>query len=418
MRASSFVIAGSLALSAGCSFPAPSEQFRCAAVEDCDDGRVCEQGFCVTPGDGVDAGADPKFDCASWTPAPAHFAPCEIDAPKGPLLLETAGVYTFDTDTGMLANPAGERTTFGNTIVPTGLVLSVDRFFVGAGSTLNVVGAKPLIVAAWGDIDVRGTIDASSQTAAALARTGAGANPVACASRAAAPGRSLDDGAGGGGGGAFQGAGGRGGNGNGNNSGNGGAGGLVAPTPPLLAGGCAGADGGDGVAANSRGRGGAGGGAFQLSALGAITVAGSLRAGGAGGTGGTVHNAGGGGGGSGGMIGLEGASVTFVASAIVAANGGGGGEGGEDNDNNGQTLPGANGTAGALGTAPAAGGTGTGQSGDGGGGSGNAILTGSAGQPDDTFAGGGGGGAAGFVVVKSGAAFAPNGAVSPPATVL
>ena len=78
--------------------------------------------------------------------------------------------------------------------------------------------------------------------------------------------------------------------------------------------------------ANTTAPGGAGGGAIQLSSRMAISITGTIVAGGAGGEGSPLNAAvGGGGGGAGGYIGFDSGSLAIDAGAIVAANGGGGG---------------------------------------------------------------------------------------------
>ncbi len=390
-----------------CSFPRATDTLVCETNDQCDDDRICTNGFCVVgeaqPDGPTDATA---FDCTQWTPAPQHFAPCDIPQPTGPLEL-TMGAYTYHTDTGVLNDPTGGASTPTNQPSATGMLISVDSFMIATGSSLRVVGPVPLIVASWTTIDVLGDIDAGSTAL----EVGAGANPVTeCALHAATPGGANGGGGGGGGGASFQGIGGNGGDGDGGQNGTGGA----AIAAPLLLGGCRGADGGAGQVPG--GPGGAGGGAFQLTAQGAITIGGQLSAGGAGGSAGQTNDqgGGGGGGGSGGMIGLEGASIAINTAAVLAANGGGGGEGG-DND---PAQAGSDATASA--TRAPGGNQNTG--GNGGLGSGGAILTGGLGGPDNGAGGGGGGGggAAGFITFKSAAA-ATQGTIvviSPPETVV
>ena len=395
-----------LALLAGCaSFPAPSEEFRCERTEDCDPGRVCEQGYCVVGGEvdaGGNSGADAaaSFDCSIWTGAPRHFTPCDLPAPSGALALDGAGEYVYNTADGTLTGPGGAPAV-ASKLVAAGRVISVESLAIGPSATLRVTGSQPLIVASWSTIDVRGTIDAGSSTSA-----GAGTNPTECAAHAALTAEDANDGASGGGGGGFQGAGGRGGAGD---VGNPGAGGTAVAIP-LLLGGCAGNRGGNGDQQNA-GAGGAGGGAVQLTARQAITISGRLLAGGAGGAGASGSDGGGGGGGSGGMIGLEGASVAVSAGAILAANGGGGGQGSD-------VAPGGSGQAGAAGLTRSDGGTG-GDSGLGGIGSGGAVLAGGLGQNDADHGAGGGGGGGGYIAVRSGDRRLDSAAVvSPAATII
>jgi hypothetical protein len=396
-----------LVLGAGCSFPTPSDGYRCEVTADCEAGRVCEQGFCVVPG-GVDAqppstdatGPVP-FDCRSWTGAPRHFTPCDLPEPGAALVLG-AGQYVFDTTTGTLNGPS--TTGIVSKVIGGNRVISVERLTIGAAATLRVIGAQPLVVASWGAIEVSGTIDASSSGST----PGAGADPVPvhCGTHAATAAQNAPEGASGGGGGGFQGAGARGGFGDVGNAGLGG--GTVAP--PLLLGGCPGASGGNGDAVNG-GAGGAGGGAVQLTARQSLTISGKVHAGGAGGGGATGSDGGGGGGGSGGMIGLESPSITVRSGAILAANGGGGGQGSN-------VIAGGAGQPGGASAAAAPGGTG-GDSAPGGAGSAGLTLGGIIGQESIEHGGGGGGGGAGYITLRGASRQVEAGAVvSPAATIV
>ena len=372
-----------------CSFPRASDGLACETNDQCDDGRVCTNNFCVVGNVPDDVPGDTaRFDCTQWTPKPQHFEPCDIPQPTESLEL-TMGIYTYNTDNGVLTDPVGGTSTPTNQMIASGMLISVDNLTIATGSTLRVIGAAPLIVASWTDIEVIGNIDAGST----LLEAGGGANPATeCAAHAPTPGMAGGAGGGGGGGASFQGAGGNGGDGD-NNAQNGTGGVPVAA--PLLLGGCRGADGGAGNVPG--GPGGSGGGAFQLTARAAITIGGQLTAGGAGGAAGQTNDdgGGGGGGGAGGMIGLEGATIAINTAAIVATNGGGGGEGG-DND---PAQAGTDGTA----TATRAPGGNQNTGGNGGAGSGGITLTGGVGGADNGAGGGGGGGggAAGFITVRS-----------------
>jgi len=395
-----------LALGA-CSFPRATDTLVCETTDQCDDGRTCTGGFCVVGVDNDGPVADGgRFDCTQWTTTPQHFAPCDIPQPTGALEL-ASGIYTYDTDTGVLTDPANGTSTPTNQTIASGMLISVDNFTIATGASLRVVGTAPLIVASWTAIEVRGDIDAGSVALEA----GAGANPTTeCALHAPTPGTPNGGGGGGGGGASFQGPGGDGGDGDGGANG---TGGVAAPTAPLLLGGCKGADGGNGDVPG--GLGGAGGGVFQLTAQGQVTIGGKLNAGGAAGEAGQQNDDGGGGGGAGsGGMGLEGATIAIETGAILAANGGGGGEGG-DND------PAQRGTD-ATATATRAPGGNQNTGGNGGLGSGGAVLLGGIGGPDNGAGGGGGGGGggAGFIRFRSPAA-ATRGAivvVSPPETVV
>lgn len=377
-------------LVAGCSFPTPSEQYSCRTTDDCDDGRVCTQGYCVL-GSVVDidapmADTTPMIDCTTFLAR--HFDACMIPSPGGDLALTTAGTYTFDTTAGSLLAPGGGSSLPPSGVTANGRVVSIGSLTVGPGVTLRVIGTYPLIVASWGTIDVSGTIDAGSLgTPATL---GAGANPTGCASHAAIVGQSNIEGAGGGGGGGGQASGGRGGVGDLGNGGNGGT--TIAA--PLLLGGCPGASGGTGSSA--AGAGGDGGGAIQLTARVSISIAGTgkVLAGGAGGkpAGQSGNGGGGGGGGAGGMVGLEAPMLSVASGGVLAANGGGGGQGGGNTVGN----AGQNGQPSAV----RANGGNIGSGGIGGLGSGGITIVGQNGG-NDTAGGGGGGGAAGFIAYKA-----------------
>lgn len=374
-----------VAMLAGCSFPRPSQEFACTTTDDCDSGRVCEQGFCVLGDAAVDSTDAPAFVCTDWSSVPRHFTPCDIPLPTGGLTLDMPGVYTFDTDTATLTDPVGGTSMPASQTIPSGKLISVSGLTVASGSVLRVNGTIPLVVASWTDITISGTININSDAT----ETGAGSNPSDCAVHAATPGADSGLGASGGGGGGFRGDGGDGGAGDGGGRGQGG----TAIAAPLLLGGCAGANGGTGDAPG--GAGGSGGGAIQLTARLAITITGTVHAGGAGGGlgmgAGGGDGGGGGGGGSGGMIGLEGATVTFGSGAILAANGGSGGQGGGNNDGG----PGLAATPSAVGVIGGMGG----DAGRGGNGSGGLVLNGNQGQNDLSEGGGGGGGSAGFIVI-------------------
>src|SRR5688572_2504505 len=265
-----------------------------------------------------------------WPQPPLHFDPCDLPA-GGVLNLALLGRYVYDTDTGMLTDPATGTTTPPSLIVDQGTqdarVLVADSFSLGATSVLRVVGDLPLIIASDSTIVINGNITASSVDPSLVVGdpAGAGANPAICADTAPtegapAAGTADNQGGGGGGGGAFQGDGGDGGDGTGAAKGTKGT--KVDP-PDELRGGCAGAAGGAGNGV-SGGTAGSGGGAIELAARTSITVSGLVQAGGArggrglqgvssGGAGTTAGGAGAGGAGSGGMIVLDTATLTLGA---------------------------------------------------------------------------------------------------------
>lgn len=395
---------------AGCSFPTPSAGYACETTLDCESGRVCSSGYCVLPidetpiPDAPETPIDTPENVCTMFPS-RHFDACMIPAPMGGLVLDLPGEYVYNTMATTLTDPNGVASIPVNQVIPSGRLISVDALSIAAGTTLRVIGDRPLIVASWSTITVDGAIDASSDATG----RGAGANPADCSVHAAIAGENDDAGGAGGGGGGFQGAGGTGGEGGaGATGGNGG----VAVAAPLLLGGCAGARGGTGDTPG--GSGGDGGGAVQLTARTGVMITGTVHAGGSGGdpattNGGNDADGGGGGGGSGGMIGLEAPDVTVASGATLAANGGGGGEGINDG-------PGGRGSDGAPAATRASGGNG-GDGGNGGLGSGGPALAGGNGADDSENGAGGAGGGAGYVVIfGASTTLGPGAVISPMAS--
>jgi hypothetical protein len=152
---------------------------------------------------------------------------------------------------------------------------------------------------------------------------------------------------------------------------------------PLLGG----SGGGAGVTAFPP-TGGGGGGALEIASTGAITIEGTIDAGGCGGAASGADS--GGGGGSGGAILVEGKTITLGGSSMIAANGGGGGGGGQA-VMNGQGQPGDEATATKT---PANGGSGGGKGGAGGNGgaAGSPSTHGVVNTGGNSGNGGGGGG--------------------------
>lgn len=401
-----------LAASTGCTLELSGLTAEPDAGPPRDAGDIDAAGFDGGPGldagdidaEGFDAGpplADAGTDCIGWTPQ--HFDPCGIGAPVPELVANG----TYNTDTGeYVGTPArgdlmGEPVTIGGV---TARLISVQRFVIPSMARFRVEGSMPLIVAAWDDIVVEGTLDASSRR---TGTRGAGSDPSSCIP--AGVGEDGDSGTGGGGGGGFGGVGGDGGDGddNGGGTNGGGGGGALAAPPTNVRGGCDGADSG---AHSSRGRarGGAGGGAVQLTARNRIQLSGDALAGGAGGEGGPQNSAaGGGGGGSGGFVGLD--APTVEVTGVIAANGGGGGGGCI------LSTRGEPGTDGLASTSVAPGGGGSSGATDGGEGGAGSTADGETVTGSDNGGGGGGGGGVGYVIVWSGA-FADDGTISPDVT--
>jgi hypothetical protein len=369
--------------------------------------------------------------CTTWQPQ--FFDPCRIPSPMGDLHLTAAGSpYKIDTTTG----PDNSATLTDNTNTPIAVagmlwpqtsgpdaaLLSVDNLQIDGGVEVDVVGPKPLMIAAWSMMAIDGTIDAGSHTA--TPRFGAGANPAACVDGHATVGQDAvaTGGSGGGGGGAFHGNGGHGSTGDSPPGPLGGPGGTgLGSAPAVVRGGCPGAASGaagSGAQAPSTpttvSPGGAGGGGLYLAARMDLHVhsTGKITSGGGAGVGAPQGSAcGGGGGGAGGMLAFD-ARGTAELAGIVAANGGGGGGSGPF-ANFGNT-----GTDGLIGNTAAPGGIARTTQGQtcgvaGAAGSFATSLNGSDTTANDACGGGGGGGAAGFVLVWS-PALTKTGTISPP----
>jgi len=287
-------------------------------------------------------------------------------------------------------------------------VIAATRITIPAAVTLDVTGARPLVLIANETLTIAGALDVASH--AVPRKPGPGAAAAVCPAFATAPSTQ-----GGGAGGTFAGVGGAGAGNNDSPPDTGGTPAAVSAVSGLRAG-CPGQTGGG--ASNGFGLGGLGGGAVLLAAGAKIEIPGRIDASGAGGNGGACQapcatdgaNAyGGGGGGAGGMILVE--APVIDNTGTVYADGGGGGEGASRSNN---------GVAGMdpAGTAPALGGSGeAGHGGDGGPGAFALVRNGAVGLPGDSSnpgGGGGGGGAAGAIRVHGAGAITGGGRVSPP----
>jgi hypothetical protein len=323
----------------------------------------------------IDAGS--TFPVEHLTPATEAMLTSDVDISvdtTGTVIDTSAGTITPGwTGAVILANVAQEDG-------PSVMVVQVGSFTVAASAdTIDVNGSRPLIIVAARTITVDGRINVSADGSAPgpggfAAGLGPGSGLAGQAANAT--------GNGGGGGGAFGYAGGRGGNPAGGEAGaaygaasrlEGGSGGGL-PSVPMT--GCV-------VTA------GAGGGALQLTALGSITIAGNINAGGSGGQGGEYCNtngSGGGGGGAGGMIFLE--APMLLGSGNLGALGGGGGEAA-----NSFGAAGIDGTDAGT-TTPGTGGVSTNSGGDGGSGATDGTV-GAQGMDASSGDGNGGGGAGG-----------------------
>lgn len=363
----------------------------------------------MNPPPDMDAGEQPIVDasplidagplCESW--AAAHFDPCLLPEPAGPLDLSDATIYEYNTDDQTLIDTSDNSEIAHTSVVHTengedAIIVVVDGFTLGQNAALRAEGVPALMIASFSTIEIIGDLDVSADT---LDRPAGARRDCANAPEDGFGDKPNDGDSGGGGGGGFGTVGSTGGTGGAGDEDNaGGAGGTAVAAPDTVIGGCRGGDG----FGTPGGNGGDGGGAVLLSARRSVLVSGTIHTGGDGGMGGWRHfgntgGCGGGGGGSGGLVELEGASVTATNTASMDANGAGGGEGGAVAVafNLGQ-----DGSDGKLGATPASGGSqGTLTGGTGGDGAAGAI---DATDGDSSIdGGGGGGGGVGFIIVRS-----------------
>ncbi|RKH26115.1 putative metal-binding motif-containing protein, partial [Corallococcus sp. CA031C] len=227
----------------------------------------------------------PTGACSPFPYPTSNFDPNTIAAAdiQG---LKTTGNVTFNSDT-LTWNPAGTVQNSAllkykilpqSTGVTDAVLLPVAT--LDLGGSLTLVGARPVIVAVFGDAVVNQPIFANGTTTVA----GAGAHQQ-CGTATGANGEFANRKGGGGGGGGNGTAGKSGGRGY-DDGGLPGAAGLTraSATVPLV-GGCPGGEGG-GLGVAIPGKGGAGGGAFQLSVARTLTVSKRITASGRGGGGG------------------------------------------------------------------------------------------------------------------------------------
>lgn len=308
--------------------------------------------------------ADPGTGGACFPFAQSNFTTGSINFTAAPSSTLNCGTTTVNTSTtpATLTNWCGTQPVplvQTQSSGPDMVVIPLAGLIVSSGSTLRVIGSRPLVLAVRGNVTVDGTIDAN----ASGSTPGAGGN-WSCGGSAGGNGSgsaSFGAGGGGGGGGAFGTAGGRGGH--GDNTSNEGAGGSARGTTNIkpLYGGCPGGNGG-----GCSSVGGAGGGAIQISVSGMLDVNGTIRANGAAGASGCSTEGGGAGGGSGGAILLE-AGSRDTSGSTITANGGNGGDG-----NGLLNGSGSNGST-SSGSASSAGGDASGAGGGAGGGYGRVV---------------------------------------------
>ncbi|HET8933481.1 MAG TPA: hypothetical protein VFN67_08585 [Polyangiales bacterium] len=334
-----------------------------------DDPDKLAPGSCGCGSPDTDSDADGTLDCndvcpnGAWTStepclpyAPANIDPKLLDFSNTAAVTFDCGVTTLDTShtTPVLSNSCGATPRISVQTQGDGssvTVLTMRDLTVAKGSSLRLVGSRPVVFAVLGDAVIDGSIDASANRDT----PGAGGDVACSASTGKEGSGNFFFGAGGGGGGGFGTSGGAGGLGDDARAGAGGAVRGSESLVPLL-GGCSGGRGGG---CNETA---AGGGALQLSASGRVSVRGAIRANGAAGVKGCGFEGGGSGGGSGGAILIE-ARAIEAAPLALEANGGNGGE--------------ADGVGGAGSTAP--------------------TLVGGAGENDSANGGGGGGGGYGRI---------------------
>lgn len=367
---------------------------------------ACDGGYCL-----ADGGCAPS----AFPYLPSNFDPAGLTPPSSVLNIDCASAI-FDSTPGsgspFLNWCAGQPQPLVQTVTQNdgseAALLALEGLQITTGSSLRVVGSRPVIFAVHGNAEIRGRLLASGVRS--VSGAGADRDCIAAAYGTAASGTT-----GGGGGGGFGTAGARGGQTAQGASGGaaGGASGNAAIVP--LRGGCKGGNGGA-----SGDLGGGGGGGLQLSVSGTLAVSGVVASAGGGGNGGNFWNStngGGGGGGSGGAVLLEAQRVVLSAGSAVTANGGSGGEG--DGNNGDVNYAGDDGVAGSASTAvPASGANGSATTYGGPGGNGGAgVIAPTVGLDGiNSGSGGGGGGSVGRIRINSASSCSLGGIISPPAT--
>lgn len=304
----------------------------CAADLCPDDPDKREPGSCGCGVPDKDTDEDGTLDCkdvcpnGAWTSTepclpftPANVDPKALDFANTQPAVFNCGVTTLDSSpaTPALSNGCGVSARISLQTQADGssvAVLTMRDLTIAKGSSLRLIGSRPVVLAVLGDALIEGSIDASADDD----KPGAGGDNACGSSTGGRGSGNIFFGAGGGGGGGFGTPGGSGGTGDDARAGTAGA---VRGNENLipLQGGCGGGRGGgcDGYAA--------GGGAVQLSASGRVSVRGVIRASGAEGTIGCGFEGGGSGGGSGGGILIE-ARAIEAAPLALEANGGTGGD--------------------------------------------------------------------------------------------
>ncbi len=369
--------------------------YSCTQPPPCFSGTAClGDGGCGWSVSGVGSSCPGAGTCASdggCLPAfgyqPANFDPSLL-SPDGSVVIDCNAVFNSGGTPNWMTPCAGPRPVLSLVTMDGGaqaVVMAMNSFVVTDAGSLTLYGARPVILAVFGDATVSGSIVANSR----LLKQGPGADRASCGTQNGENG--TDPGMGGGGaGGAGNRTAGANGQVSGSQANSGGDGGSIGSglSVPLL-GGCHGGNGGGGTAFGGRG-----GGAVQLSVAKALTIGGLITVSAAGGTGGigqAQSKSGGGGGGSAGTLILEADSLTLTSSCILTANGGAGG-GGCNN------MTAGVGEDGAIDSAvPANGGALEGGAGAGGDGAAGGVGPKASATAPMAKGGGGGGGAAGWI---------------------
>lgn len=347
-----------------------------------------------------DAGPDPIIEDIAHVPPEAEFAGTADLSINSNVTIDTTNL-TYD------GGDAPEGTVLDSSVQSSGgssiAILHVKSLTVAGGVEVKVLGSRPFVVIASGDITVAGIIDASASRQTPGAGGGGPAQGQGAGNTGEHKGTNRDSG---GGGGSYGSLGGDGGDAtcpvscgiNGVADGGEAGDGYGDPQLTVLAGGSGGGASSPNCAASPPG---AGGGAVQLYAGGTLSISasGGVHVGGGGGGRGQdcVANAGSAsGGGSGGAIFLQ--SPTVQHAGTLAANGGGGG-GSAAFDVDG--TEGIDGEDGPYGTARANGGPAVGGVSQKGGDGATGLTAATDGGSDDSGNGngGGGGGGVGRIVI-------------------
>lgn len=412
--------------SSGCQYPANTgggcdDSVACTRNDRCSSAGQCSgtaytclsppsachlpTGSCASDGGctyAVDAGAgctrtdggagfcQPDASCEQFPYPPRLFDPSNF-RPTTPLTINCVATFDSTSNNFNFGIGCGPQAPVLRSIVTltdgtSAVVIATTGLTITNFGKLTVIGSRPVVFAVYGDVNVAGTLLASSSIVDR--RRGPGATTAALTSCGnGAAGRA---GVGGGGGGSLASSGGNGGGGIGGLAGAGGDAGIPAALSVLstrLVAGCRGGIGAGGATIGINSEEGLGGGAVQISASGSLVVSGIISVSGAGGVG-AGGAEGGQGGGSAGMLALEASALTLASTSRLTAAGGGGAGGDGNNGQDGPTST----------NVRADGGAGFAGAGWGGGGSVGA-LTGLDGAPGQW--GGGGGGGAGLILLKS-----------------